>query len=438
MTLLKKSRWAPALVLSLILVSLSCSESDNDTPNPDTDDEIPVDNTAPVAQDAEVSVKEIIPDTDIIVTVNATDEDGDALTYDITTNSNALFEINANGGISLESGKNLDFDQATEHKLVVTVRDGTAEATADITINVEEVPLAEDPASFITTWTVGDGESIFIRVNPEFEDYDYQIDWGDGSSEETVTNNEPPEHTYGTAGDYQVAIKGIFPGIQLVSGNTPNEELENADKLTSIDQWGSNAWQSMEGAFIFCSNMDIEAADVPNLENLTNMRTMFAFCGNMDADLDDWNVENVTNIAGMFALCSKFNGAIGSWDVSKVTDMRELFINAFEFNQDIGEWEVSKVTDMASMFNGASKFDQNLGAWELTNVTKMNAMLSNSGLSQENYNQTLIGWAAAETTPTELVLSALGLTFCGEAAKAARTKLVEQLGWQITGDSQCP
>ncbi|MEM6602260.1 MAG: hypothetical protein AAF649_12835, partial [Verrucomicrobiota bacterium] len=88
MTLLKKSRWTKALALSLILVALSCSESDNET-----DDEIPVDNTAPVAQDAEVSVKEIIPDTDIIVTVNATDEDGDALTYEITTNSNALFEI---------------------------------------------------------------------------------------------------------------------------------------------------------------------------------------------------------------------------------------------------------------------------------------------------------------------------------------------------------
>ncbi|MEM6602259.1 MAG: BspA family leucine-rich repeat surface protein, partial [Verrucomicrobiota bacterium] len=366
----------------------------------------------PVAQDAEVSVKEIIPDTDIIVTVNATDEDGDALTYEITTNSNALFEINANGGISLESGKNLDFDQATEHKLVVTVRDGTAEATADITINVEEVPLAEDPASFITTWTVGDGESIFIRVNPKFEDYDYQIDWGDGSPEQTVINNEPPEHTYGTAGNYQVAIKGAFPAIQLVSGDT-DEELENADKLTSIDQWGSNAWQSMELAFANCSNMDIEAADAPNLENLTNMRAMFLLCDNMDADLDEWNVENVTNMEGLFAFCSKFNGTVGSWDVSQVTDMSDLFSLAL-------------------------KFDQDLGGWELTNVTKMNGMLNKSGLSQENYNQTLIGWAAAETTPTDLVLNAFGLTFCGEAAQAARTKLIEQLGWQITGDSQCP
>ena len=387
MTLLKKSRWAPALVLSLILVSLSCSESDNDTPNPDTDDEIPVDNTAPVAQDAEVSVKEIIPDTDIIVTVNATDEDGDALTYDITTNSNALFEINANGGISLESGKNLDFDQATEHKLVVTVRDGTAEATADITINVEEVPLAEDPASFITTWTVGDGESIFIRVNPEFEDYDYQIDWGDGSSEETVTNNEPPEHTYGTAGDYQVAIKGAFPAIQLVSENSPNEELENADKLTSIDQWGSNAWQSMELAFYNCAEMELNALDVPNMENVESM-------------------------FGMFSGCLNFNGDLSAWDTSNVSNMEATFF----------------VTN---------KFDQNLGGWNLSNVTTMKNMLSETALSQESYNQTLIGWAAAETTPTDIDLGPTGLTFCGEAAQAARTKLIEELGWQIS-DSQCP
>jgi surface protein len=43
-------------------------------------------------------------------------------------------------------------------------------------------------------------------------------------------------------------------------------------------------------------------------------------------------------------------GAIADWDVSGITDMRLLFYFLSNFNADISSWDTSSVTDMSNMF----------------------------------------------------------------------------------------
>jgi hypothetical protein len=85
------------------------------------------------------------------------------------------------------------------------------------------------------------------------------------------------------------------------------------------------------------------------------------------------------------------------------------------------------------MFENATKFNQSLGSWNVSNVDWMVATLDNTGLSTDNYDATLIGWAA-QKLKKDVYLWAAGLTYSA-AGKAARDILVGTYGWKITGDT---
>ncbi len=102
---------------------------------------------------------------------------------------------------------------------------------------------------FITTWlTTLANETVTIPTAPSDSEYDFTIDWGDGSDPETISGDDPnPSHTYADPGEYQIEITGTFPRIFL-DGNE-----DYALHLQSIDQWGDIQWESMEGAFAVAS-----------------------------------------------------------------------------------------------------------------------------------------------------------------------------------------
>jgi hypothetical protein len=93
---------------------------------------------------------------------------------------------------------------------------------------------------------------------------------------------------------------------------------------------------------------------------------------------------------------------------------------------------------MSNMFNGATAFNQNIGNWSLNAAVILTSMLNNSGMDCTNYGNTLIGWNANGSTPSDRTLGATGRTY-GTAATAARANLVLATGsggkgWTITGD----
>ncbi len=423
-------------------------------------------NKAPeIAADQVFEVDENVEGAEV-GTVDATDPDGDTLTFEIVTDvtdpANGLFVIDgATGILSLDEGKTLDFEGTPSYTLTVSVTDGTFTTEAEITINViDDELLSDDPNSFITVWTT-DVANVEITLNSplglenEFI-FDYVIDWGDGSEVEELTSAKPT-HVYEEPGTYTVAIQGQFPRFIA--------EQNGGDYFTSMEQWGNIQWESLEGAFRNIANMDYNATDKPDLLNVKNIESLFSYSNiSFKTSIADWDVSNITHMSSMFFENESFNEDISGWDVSSVISMsgmfgeatafnqpigawgektsnvidtNGMFSGAISFNQDISGWDVSSVIDTGSMFFGATAFDQNLGAWDISSVGDMFNMLNNSGMSALNFTDTLIGWAnppGGQTIPQGITLGAENVDYCGdnEDLDAASLKLTLQFNWDLT------
>ena len=368
---------------------------------------------APIGDAQEFNAMEDISDTHIIGTVDAEDPDGQPITFSIKTNDNDLFEITESGELSLAPSMALDFETAEQHNIVISVTDGWSTIEIPVTINVGNVSdttLADDPASFVTTWkTDVDGDIITLTASAEVYDFDFMVDWGDGTIEHLTSldaDGGDITHQFELAGTYTVAVKGEFPSKTTFFGD------EDAPKLMSIEQWGSIVWQEMRYAFKDCENMVYNATDVPDLTN-------------------------VTSLENMFDGATKFNGDIGNWDVSNVLNMENMFYQASSFNQDIGGWDVGAVVDMGYMFANASGFDQSLAAWDIGSVTNMAGMLDSSGMSPASLNATFIGWndyVELNNAPKLLTLGVDNLTACGTEADNAYLNLWFTHGWTFAGN----
>ena len=303
---------------------------------------------------------------------------------------------------------------------------------------------------FITTLqTTSSGESITIPTYPALS-YNYSVDWGDGSEESGLTGDAT--HTYTNAGTYTVKISGDFPAIYF---NTSGDK----DKIMSIEQWGGIQWETMENAFAGCQNLTYNAIDIPDLSGVTSMKKMFSKATVFNGDISQWDVSNITSFDYMFSYAEAFNQDIGGWDVSSatrmiamfqasgfnqplgnwnvsnVTIMWNMFKNANTFNQDVSGWTVSNVTDMRALFQNCTAFDQDLSSWNIQNVTDMSNMFDNSGMSLDNYDNTLTGWSS-QTVQDNVTLGASGLNYCN--AEDARNTLISK-GWTINdAGKDCP
>lgn len=234
-------------------------------------------------------------------------------------------------------------------------------------------------------------------------------------------------------------------------------------KILEVSQWGNIAWQNWEAAYANCVNLDVTANDIPNLSNvtssslmffecaslignstfnnwntssITNMSHMFASAGDFNQPIGNWNTSNVTDMTWMFHYLSKFNQSIENWNVSNVTKMEHMFHRCYAFNQSLSSWNTSKVTNMKAMLEETTSFNQSLGSWNLNALANATDMIHDSGINCDNYNSTLIGWANNMATPTAINIgSAFPLQYSSTAASSARSLLINNKSWTISGDT---
>ncbi|OXB16858.1 hypothetical protein B0A68_05330, partial [Flavobacterium reichenbachii] len=258
------------------------------------------------------------------------------------------------------------------------------------TFQINASILAADPNAFITTWktnNAGTSNSTSITIPTTGTGYNYDVDWNNDGVYDQFGVTGSVTHDYSTAGTYQAAIRGAFPRIYFNNGG---DRL----KILTIDQWGSINWQSMEGAFYGCTNLNGSAVDVPNLTAVTNMFSMFNGASSFNQNIGSWNVSNVTNMMRLFNGASSFNQNIGNWNVSKVTVMTDMFNGATSFNQNIGSWDVRKVEYMVFMFMSAASFNQDISMWDVSNVTGMGGMFNRAA----SFNQDIGSWNVSKVT----------------------------------------
>jgi len=275
---------------------------------------------------------------------------------------------------------------------------------------------------FITTWEVDANDLSIVIPTDSGLIYNYTVDFGDG----TVLTNQTGDawHPYTMPGIYTVTISGVFPRIYFESFT---QQIDLQD-IRTVEQWGDNQWQNMEGAFFGCSDISINANDTPNLSLVTSLKNMFSNINNLDVNssIGNWDistitdlsylfyqshinnlpinnldVSSVTNMSYMFAE-TNFNQPINNWDVSNVENMSYMFANSL-FNSPIYNWNTSYVENMSYMFNQADYFNQPIGNWNVSNVTDMEGMF----FSSNNFNQPLDSWDVSNVTNMSKMLSRL-------------------------------
>lgn len=113
------------------------------------------------------TVSENIVHTTTIGTVSATDQDGDALSYELNSFTD-IFEINQQTGvIILKVGLNLDFETKTTYSLDIGVNDGTSSATNLPTVTVD----VKDEATSITTFQLtGSAKNLSNPISMAVDD----------------------------------------------------------------------------------------------------------------------------------------------------------------------------------------------------------------------------------------------------------------------------
>ena len=234
-------------------------------------------------------------------------------------------------------------------------------------------------------------------------DYVFEVDWdNDGVFDEVLApTGQFSLHTFPQPGTYTIGIRGTFPKPFL----NDVQNLHDALKIISIDQWGDQQWLSMEESFKGCANITLNATDIPDLSQATSLSDMF------------WNAHSL-------------QGDFSVWDVSTISDISGIFFACNLMNSDLGEWEVGQVTDMNFAFSGTS-LNCNLGDWDISQVAQMASMLDDCPMTITNYDSTLIGWATQAVQPNVL-LGVRGLKYC--KAEQARAQLINNAFWNFQED----
>ena len=338
--------------------------------------------------------------------------DGQNPTYGIGDGGDSkLFVVS---GRTLGLNSTVDYSGKTQYSVNITSTGGFGTGNhrmVDITVD----EMRDSAGDFVTTWrTAAANQDLTIPVHTG-STYNYTVIWDDGSNS---THTRAAVHTYADAGDYKVRIYGTFPGIHL-------DGSPDAPKLVSIDQWGSNPWATMEGAFAGATNMVYNATDIPDLSRVTNMYSMFYNARAFNGNISGWDVSGVTNMGAMFDSARAFNGNISGWDVSEVTDMEYMFDSASAFNGNISGWNVSKVTNMGYMFADAVAFNGNISGWDVSGVTDMVTDM-NTMFFGSNFNQPLNDWNISGVTDMSRC-SPTPTSFNGNIS-----------GWNVSSVTTCP
>jgi len=302
----------------------------------------------------------------------------------------------------------------------------------------------------VDTTEAGSASDTFILPLNSAETYNFTVKWGDGN-EDVITTWDQAEltHVYSVGGSYQIQVDGTFPAIRFAFSG-------DRQKMMSIDQWGTVAWETMFLAFRGCSNMVANYSDTPNFQPGCSVSSGFRQCDSFNGTIEDWNWANVSTIAfgfsgntsfnqpienmdlsnmssvvGAFGGNTSFNQPIEGLDISNVLSIARLFEICTSLNQPVALLNTGHITNMSFTFDGCSSLDQDFGSFNIGSLTDASNMLRNSGLSTANYNSLLVGWEGQSHNNT-VILGADGLTYStGSAADTARTTLISTDLWTI-------
>ena len=227
---------------------------------------------------------------------------------------------------------------------------------------------------FVITVEPGSSGRFLIAAHPDVTSYNYNVDCNnDGIDEGTAIGGDfvCDYNPIGSQTEFTIRIKDNTGNGTGYTGINLGIDTGSASKLKSLDQWGTHRWTALSRAFAVAGDMEVNATDIPDLSNVTNMSSMFfgAFAANPDTS--NWDVSSVVLMGDLFSFTDAANPDVSNWDVSSVTSMQAMFWNATAANPDVSNWDVSSVTDMSLMFADATNADPDVSNWDVSSVFGM-------------------------------------------------------------------
>ena len=256
-------------------------------------------------------------------------------------------------------------------------------AQTDTLMSVERTVTVEvnEKAKMITEWTIPSANTT-IKLPVQGTGLNITVEWGDGSSEQTVTTKFPT-HTYATAGTYEIKVWGTCPMWGYASEwsiSTSSNYYTYTKYLTKVKQFGELS-ATLYG-FAQCNKLTEVSGDnlvtEKTFKNVTNMSYMFYYCNKLTAlDVSGFNTLNVTNMSNMFCYCSNLTALdVSAFNTSNVTNMSNMFSDCTRLTSlNLMQFDTSKVTNMVFMFDGCSSLTSlDLSGFDTSKVTDMSYM----------------------------------------------------------------
>jgi len=147
------------------------------------------------------------------IDADATDPEGDGLTWSLTDDAGGRFQIDTSGVVTVADTTRLDFEITSSHDITVSVSDGSLSATSDFTITVtdsDEIPSFTSGTASSVAETATDGTTVSdVNANvggSDDEGVDYAITSGnsdgayaiDGSGHITVSDDSQIDYESST------------------------------------------------------------------------------------------------------------------------------------------------------------------------------------------------------------------------------------------------
>jgi len=285
---------------------------------------------------------------------------------------------------------NLDFSALPEEPFTLQAYITDPSGTI-ISSNVVNLIKTTGSAAFVFR-TMSNSETVQLPLNASFN-YNFYVDWGDGSPLAVVTGAADPDanHMYATAGDYTVTW---FGQAEALSSSCVYDAVSNsvtANNLIIVPNLGNMGWVNLSEAFMECRELTSVAGG--DLSQVTSITNMFREARLATVDTSGWGIGlSLTTMAGAFRGARAADPNTTGWVTSNVTDMSRVFLDASIANPDVATWDVSSVTTMEGMFADTILANPDVALWDVSSVFTFNGMFQNTNAANPNVsNWNMVG-----------------------------------------------
>jgi hypothetical protein len=200
-----------------------------------------------------------------IGTVIATDADGDSLTYSI---AGSEINISSSGVLTFASAP--DYETKNSYSATVTVSDGTASATQNITVNVTDVAENTGPviSGLASSVSVAENQTAVVTISASDANGDtltYSLSGTDASSfsinsSGVIAFNSAPD--YETKTSYSITVQVSDGSISPSQALTVNVTNVNEAPISQSQPQGSNFSENSTGVVFRANSFDPDSGDL--------------------------------------------------------------------------------------------------------------------------------------------------------------------------------